>query len=72
MEVHLSDFSQGNIKAYVTGDGEHDFLVDIPGYKLHLTLRHTESEWECIRNSGTYNPVWVKEIAYQVLHPHDK
>lgn len=70
MEVYLSDFSQGNIRAYVTEDKAHNFLVKIPDYHLSLTITEDAGQWKCTRNSGIYNPVWVKEIAYQLLRIH--
>jgi len=68
MEVSLSDFSQGNIKAYVTEEIDDEFLVDIPIYHLFLILKRNQDEWECISYTGIYNPVWVKEIGYQITH----
>ncbi|SKB48001.1 hypothetical protein [Daejeonella lutea] len=66
MEVYLSDFSQGNIRAFVTQDQARSFLVDIPQYRLSLTLVEEEEEWRCSQSSGIYNPAWINEIVWQI------
>ena len=68
MEVYLSDFSQGSIRANVTEGLDHKFSVDIPDYHLILTVKKIEEVWECTSYTGMYNPVWVQEIAYQISH----
>lgn len=68
MEVHLSDFSSGNIMASVVKKTADVFQVDIPEYNLHLILSKNNEEWKFVSNTGIYNPAWLKEIVYQIIH----